>query len=75
MNKGEYFVDIVEAYECVNNAMFKDESTQRVFSSESDDFHRGALWGMSWALSHIFAYCPKCVLDCEENGNESKANC
>ena len=34
MNKGEYFVDIVEAYECANNAMFKDEVTQMLFQKK-----------------------------------------
>lgn len=75
MNKGECFVDIMEAYECVHHAMFYDEITQEVFQEESDEFKRGALWGMNWALCHIFTYCPSYILNDKEKNHESKANC
>ena len=72
MNKGELFVDLVDAYKCVQDAMFKDEITQDIFSEEGEEFKRGALWGMNWALCHIFTYCPSYILNNKENGHESK---
>ncbi len=65
MSKCNYFVSLFDAYDCVYKAMFEDDVTQNIFSSEGEEFKRGAMWGMNWALCHIFRYCP--VKFSEEN--------
>ena len=54
--------------ECVMAAMYSD-GAKTVYESRSDDFRMGALWGMSWAVSNIWAHCPRYRF--KENENET----
>jgi len=44
--------------ECVLDAMYSD-GAKTIYESRSEDFKIGALWGMSWAVSNIWAHCPR----------------
>lgn len=36
-----------------------DENTWNSVERENQDFKRGAMWGMAWAMNHVYAYAPK----------------
>lgn len=58
MDRGTLFIDLVEANDIVVQAMWS-EKTNKVLQKQSEDFQRGALWGMSWAMNNIWAYTTK----------------
>lgn len=69
MNKGEQFVDVVEAGHEILQAI-GDEKTWKAVEHENQDFKRGAMWGMAWAMTHIYAYAPKYYTKIEEDPND-----
>ena len=36
-----------------------NENTWNTVDHENQDFKRGAMWGMAWAMNHVYAYAPK----------------
>lgn len=71
MNKGEQYVDVVEAGHEVLEAIGA-QHTWDAIKDYSDEFKRGAMWGMAWAMSHIYAYAPKYYARREEDAGEWK---
>jgi len=55
------FVNLRDAGDCVIDLVVAD-TTKKVVEKENDDFYRGAMWGMSWAISNIFSKCPRYVI-------------
>lgn len=51
------FVDTKEAGQEILKAIGNMDYSQ--IDNPNDDFRRGAMWGMAWAMSHIYAYAPK----------------
>lgn len=72
MERNKCFVDLYEVGDCILNEPFSEKSKE-TFSTESADFKRGAMWGMSWAFITISANCPRYVI--KEVQNESKTDC
>ena len=62
----ETLVDVKEAGEVVLNSIASD-NTKKVFESETDDFRRGAIWGMSWAYVNILSKCTQYKVLSQEN--------
>ena len=61
------YVTLYDLAECVMDSMYSDGAKQ-VYANKSDDFKYGALFGMSWAVSNIYAHCPQYKF--KENENE-----
>lgn len=51
------YCDINKAGREILNAI-GDENTWKAVEHENQDFKRGAIWGMAWAMNHIYAYTP-----------------
>ena len=60
MNKLK-FIEIEEACRAILKAI-SSSKTQSYIESESDDFKRGAYWGMSWASLHLCQATPQYTL-------------
>ena len=54
----ETYVTLYDVAECVMDSMYSD-GAKKVYEHKSDDFKYGALFGMSWAVSNIYAHCPQ----------------
>ena len=61
------YITLYDLAECIMNSMYSDGAKQ-VYENKSDDFKYGALFGMTWAVSNIYAHCPKYRF--KENENE-----
>ncbi len=57
MSESRVFVDVKEAGEEILKAIGNIDYSQ--IDNPNDDFRRGAMWGMAWAMNHIYAYAPK----------------
>ena len=55
------FFNLRELGDCVIDLVIAD-TTKKVFEKENNDFYRGAMWGMTWALSDIFSKCQGIIL-------------
>ena len=66
------FVNLRELGDCVIDLVIAD-TTKKVFEKENQDFYRGAMFGMTWALSNIFSKCQRYYL--KEEQDESETNC
>lgn len=52
------YVTLYDLAECIMNSMYSDGAKQ-VYENKNDDFKYGALFGMTWAVSNVYAHCPK----------------
>lgn len=66
MERNKCFIDLYDAGDCILNEPFSEKSKE-IFSTESSDFKRGALWGMSWAFIIISVNCPRYVIEDDQN--------
>lgn len=57
MSEVKELVDIKEAGKEILKAIGNIDYSQ--IDNPNEDFRRGAMWGMAWAMSHIYAYAPK----------------
>lgn len=67
-----YFVKIEEVRDCIYKA-FDSENYLRVINEESEDFERGAEFGMIQAYIAIASQCK--MYELKEQKYESKADC
>lgn len=66
MDNNKCLVDLYEAGDCILNEPFSGKSKE-IFSTEGEDFKRGAIWGMSWAFITISVNCPRYVIEEDQN--------
>lgn len=59
------FVDVKEAGKEILKAIGNMDYSQ--IDNPNDDFRRGAMWGMAWAMNHIYAYAPKYAVEIKDN--------
>lgn len=52
------YVDVIDAGNVILDAI-GSKKTWEAIKDYSDEFKRGAMWGMPWAMTHIYANAPK----------------